>query len=61
VDRILTFKLGLISPFLHIYANVYRFPSTVTKTNLAAAIIKAFPNLRSDGALGYVSMDQTIL
>jgi len=34
---------------------LYRYPSTATKTNLAAAIVRAFPNLRSDGPLGHVS------
>ena len=33
----------------------HRYPTTVTKTNLAQSIIQAFPSLRSDGPLGYVS------
>jgi len=50
-----TFPLS-ISIFVQISFDdvLYRYPSTETKQNLAAAVIKAFPNLHSLGPLGHV-------
>ena len=50
------FELFLKCEFLYMLLT-HRYPTTVTKTNLAQAIIQAFPSLRSDGPLGYVSVN----